>query len=238
MANPQKENGFTPIANEIMEALAGIRISGEARQCLDVILRKTYGWNKKSDIISLSQFSLLTKMPKSTVCRSLIKLRQMAIIIDKNDNGRAKKYMFNKDFTTWKPLSKKIIIDKNDNGHYQKSKKVLTIMGNTKESIKNNILQKQGDPAYFSNPDIKEIYFYGTNKGFSTIKEQSQCWAIGRLLKRISKENLIKIIDLSFEVQGEQYAPQIKNFLDLDEKYINLAGWVKRQQSPKRRIIK
>ena len=47
MANPQKENGYTSIANDIVEALAGIRIPGEARQCLDVILRKTYGWNKK-----------------------------------------------------------------------------------------------------------------------------------------------------------------------------------------------
>lgn len=47
MANPQCENGFTKIANELMEALAKIRIPGEARQVLDVIFRQTYGWNKK-----------------------------------------------------------------------------------------------------------------------------------------------------------------------------------------------
>ena len=38
MANPQTENGYTKIANEIMEALAHIRIPGEAMQVLLVIL--------------------------------------------------------------------------------------------------------------------------------------------------------------------------------------------------------
>ena len=46
MANPQKENGYIMIANEIMEALAKYRIPGEQRQCLDVILRKTYGYDR------------------------------------------------------------------------------------------------------------------------------------------------------------------------------------------------
>ena len=110
MSSPQKENGFTPIANEIMEALCGIRISGEARQCLDVILRKTYGWNKPDDYISLSQFCLLTKMRKQFVCRSLVKLAKMNLIIIKKDNDTANLYRFNKDFDTWKPLSKKITV--------------------------------------------------------------------------------------------------------------------------------
>ena len=56
MASPQLKDGYVAIANEIMDALAHIRIPGEARQVLDVILRKTYGWKKKEDEISLSQF--------------------------------------------------------------------------------------------------------------------------------------------------------------------------------------
>ena len=60
MANPQKENGYTAIANEIMEALCRHRIPGEDRQVLDVIFRKTYGFNKIEDYISLSQFVDMT----------------------------------------------------------------------------------------------------------------------------------------------------------------------------------
>ena len=50
MVSPQWENGYTKIANEILESLARIRINGEARQVLDVIIRKTYGYGKKTEI--------------------------------------------------------------------------------------------------------------------------------------------------------------------------------------------
>jgi len=67
---PQKENGYTPIANEIMDALCSHRISGEERQLLDCIIRKTYGWNKKVDEISLSQFMKMTGMYKTSHSKS------------------------------------------------------------------------------------------------------------------------------------------------------------------------
>ncbi|HDY68615.1 MAG TPA: hypothetical protein ENH85_12610 [Candidatus Scalindua sp.] len=110
MASPQKEHGYTMIANELMEALAKTRIAGEARQTLDTIIRKTYGFNKKEDAISLSQFSAITKLRKPTVVRALRKLLSMNIIT-KKDNDIANIYSFNKDFDSWEPLSKKIMIN-------------------------------------------------------------------------------------------------------------------------------
>ena len=83
MADPQLEKGYTKIANEILEALAKIRIPGEARQILDVILRKTYGWGKKEDNISLSQFQKNTNLSKPNICRGINKLINMNIIIKK-----------------------------------------------------------------------------------------------------------------------------------------------------------
>ena len=53
---PQLENGYTKIANELLEAIAAIRIPGEAMQVLLVIIRKTYGYCKKKDAISISLF--------------------------------------------------------------------------------------------------------------------------------------------------------------------------------------
>jgi len=80
MANPQAENGHIDIAHEIAEALARIRLSGEESQCLWVIFRKTYGWHKKEDKISLSQFTELTGIKKQNVNRALIKLSSKKII--------------------------------------------------------------------------------------------------------------------------------------------------------------
>lgn len=124
MANPQTENGYTKIANEILEALAGIRIPGEARQCLDVIIRKTYGYGKKEDHISLSQFSAITHMGKDHICRNLNKLKEMQIIIAQKGNEKGNLYRFNKDFHAWTPLPKKAIVAQKGKASLPKKAKV------------------------------------------------------------------------------------------------------------------
>lgn len=112
MANPQLENGYLKIANELWEALTRIRIPGEARQCLDLIIRKTYGWDKKTDKISLNQFSLATGIRKSNINRILNSLLEMNIIIFKNEDGLVNSYRVNKDYSTWKPSSKMKMVQK------------------------------------------------------------------------------------------------------------------------------
>lgn len=111
MANPQKENGYVPVANEIYDALCRIRIPGEARQVLDVIIRKTYGFQKKSDCIALSQFSLATGLSKIAVRKALNKLLTLNIITQKG-NDVAKEYGIIKDYSLWKPLPKKVTLPK------------------------------------------------------------------------------------------------------------------------------
>lgn len=111
MASPQKENGYTPISNEILEKLAQTQISGNDRRILDVVIRKTYGFQKKQDKISLSQFVLATLLIKSVVCRGLKRLQNMNIII-KIDNNNCTIYRFNKDFDTWKSLAKLLMSEK------------------------------------------------------------------------------------------------------------------------------
>ena len=97
MANPQAENGHIDIANEIMDAFASIRIPGEARQVLDFIIRKTWGWQKKEDLIPLSQFILATKLKKATICKAIKKLELMNLVITQKGNDGITKYNINKD---------------------------------------------------------------------------------------------------------------------------------------------
>jgi phage replication O-like protein O len=114
MANPQREDGHTRIANEIMEALGHIRIPGEAVQVLWVILRQTYGWNKKTDAISLSQFMKKTGLLRQHVADNIKKLIKMNIITEKGyavtekGNELGKVYEFNKNYDKWTPLPKKV----------------------------------------------------------------------------------------------------------------------------------
>lgn len=106
MASPQLEDGFVRIANEIYDALCKARIPGEARQVLDVIIRKTYGWNKKLDRISLTQFEVNTGMPRRSVCRAILKLINMNMISVEKDTRKITTYEFQKDYKKWKVVSK------------------------------------------------------------------------------------------------------------------------------------
>jgi phage replication O-like protein O len=113
MASPQIEDGYTKIANEIMDALCKIRIPGEERQILDAILRKTYGWNKCEDHISLSQFAESTGMNKPHIIQSIKGLLLKKVItVTENSNGFMKLYKFNKNYDQWVPLPKKVMLPK------------------------------------------------------------------------------------------------------------------------------
>lgn len=52
---PQCEDGYTRIANELLEALCRIPLGNSEAQIFFFVLRKTYGWNRKQDNISIGQ---------------------------------------------------------------------------------------------------------------------------------------------------------------------------------------
>lgn len=106
MASPQKENGYIPVANEIVDALMRVNLSGQESQVLWAIFRKTYGFNKKTDWITLSQFAKMTGMDRRNVHRALRKLssKQMTVI-QTDDRGRIR-YGFQKNYEKWRLSSK------------------------------------------------------------------------------------------------------------------------------------
>lgn len=163
---PQLENGYTKIANEIFSNLAKIRIPGESGQILNVIFRKTYGFNKKRDRIALSQFCGETGLKKPNVCRAIKKLICMKIII-KIDTDLGEIYEFQKDARQWIPLSKKIThgkaksLSKKIIGVIQKdnaslSKKIHTKETNTKETNTKEI-GEASSPPFSLKDEIKKL---------------------------------------------------------------------------------
>jgi phage replication O-like protein O len=110
MASPQLENGHLAIANELAEVWGRTRISGVEWQVLWTILRKTYGWHKKEDKISLSQFSAATALPRQAIQKALTKLIASKVIsCTKNGYKRPNIYKFNKDFDSWIIAPKKSV---------------------------------------------------------------------------------------------------------------------------------
>ncbi len=218
MANPQKENGYTSIANEILEALAKIRIAGEYRQVFDVILRKTYGFHKKEDVISLSQFVLASSLKKQSVCRAIRALVNMNLISEK-DKGISKSYGIIKDFDGWKPLAKKITtkgsVNEKVNQRKRKSLESLTKKLHTKE--KKETLTKEtpigGDiKSFLKGEEWNELIdlFEGVNPMYrSFYKLPYERKALDELAKTIGIEKLKKTIQALAQITSQPYAPKI-----------------------------
>ena len=106
MSSPQKENGYTAIANEIMEALIKYPLPGAQMQCLLLIIRKTYGFHKLTDSISLTQFVEWTGINRSAVVRALNNLVKRNMVYKekggiKSDTIMTSKYRFNKHHKSW-----------------------------------------------------------------------------------------------------------------------------------------
>lgn len=86
MASPQLEDGFIRIANELMEAILGFGFTHREVMVLFSIIRKTYGFGKKTDDISASQLGEICKIPRQHITTTLNALAQRNVIT--KESGR------------------------------------------------------------------------------------------------------------------------------------------------------
>jgi len=114
MAGPQLEDGYARISNELLEGFARVQLSGYQWRLVMVIIRHTYGWGKKTDQISITQFQKETGLDRRHIARALNDLISRKIIA-KNGNTYVATYGIQKDFTQWKLLPKSALIAKNGN---------------------------------------------------------------------------------------------------------------------------
>jgi len=217
MANPQAENGHIDIANEIVEVLTRFRLSGEEYQVLWVIWRKTYGWHKKEDCISLSQFFLLTNMKKPSIIRAIKKLIAKNVI-SKTANAIAYLYRFNKDYSTWKRLAKKLIVSKRANKSLAKElptkenyTKETTMQPTVAEQELNNQITTILKKFETINPFIKKMY-----------GNKTQRQACRDLIEEKGFVDIIAAVEYAIQVFGKPYAPQITTPYELKAKYPKL----------------
>lgn len=155
--NLDVENGnFTRIHNRTLEELIKIKLSDHEWRVIVLIWRLTYGWQKKEKYITNKTLQEKTELSDVAICRVLKKLKDRNIII-KNDNENPPTTKFNKYFTTWKQLSKKITLIKNDNKHL--SRMITPIIKNDNEkSLEGRLKVKQRDHKEISTKEsIKEI---------------------------------------------------------------------------------
>ena len=68
-ANPQLEDGYTRISNELLEAICASDLTGLQMRILMLFLRKSYGYGKKEATFSLEYIQEKLKIPKRSAQR-------------------------------------------------------------------------------------------------------------------------------------------------------------------------
>ncbi len=155
--NPQKENGYTPIANELLDAIIKLPLSGYESRVLGAILRKTYGYSKKEDHIALSQISEMTGIAKPHVSKVVTDLCNY-LIVTKNGN----KLGLNKHYQAWKVTK----IGNSQKGKHLLHKSVMTVTEISNKKLHKSAPHKQktnntktSDP-YLSNYVLELLYYW------------------------------------------------------------------------------
>jgi len=160
------KKNFSKIPNDLLEVLAKTRLSNYEIRCILVILRKTFGWNKKEDYISLSQFARKMGVRKSHVWRTLKRLEWRKII--KRNN---KKIAINFNYQEWRELPRGATITKSGVKVANSGKKVADLR-NYKKHFTKEIIQKKENSSSFSEKTIKELEKEGFTWEGSFLKDK------------------------------------------------------------------
>ena len=99
-ANPQVEDGYIQIANELMDAMISYPFKNSELKIVLTIIRKTYGWKKKKDRLSFSQISKFSRVSIRHTKR-VIKNLVLGNIILKEKIANNNILGLNKDYYSW-----------------------------------------------------------------------------------------------------------------------------------------
>lgn len=220
----QLENNYTRIANKTLEKLAMTNLNGTQRRILDVVLRQTYGYQRKEHGLSINFISKATNIHKMQIQRELTSLfeRRIVNVVQEATFNKSRVIALNENLSDWIDniqLAKKLTVNKSDN-HTVSGKANTTVSGKANQiKKKENIKEK-----YSSLFEIfYKIYPRATEKK-RTLTNWSKC------IKEYSPEEIIKAAEnykakVEVEKTEKQYIKTSANFLGRDkffEDYLNV----------------
>lgn len=99
----QLENGFTRIANELMDVIAQTKFNGSQFRILMAVVRATYGYNRKSADLSVSFLAKATGLPDRHVRKEVNLLLQAKVLIEYKEPTKtsSRELGLNKNYGEW-----------------------------------------------------------------------------------------------------------------------------------------
>jgi phage replication O-like protein O len=166
--------GYVKLPNELFDYLCTIEIAGRKRQVFDFIYRKTIGYNKEKDWISLSQISSVTGIDKSDVCKILKDLKKSNMII-RDKKGQTS---IQNDYLKWGLPVVRLPVVKNPTASGKESYLPVARLPHTKDNTTKDTPTKDNhDPAgscevFLDESDLELCKAYGINEAHALEKKK------------------------------------------------------------------
>ena len=207
MNGPQVENGYTRLANEIMEILPQAGFNGTQFSILLIVFRYTYGFQRKNHELSLTFISQATNLHKVMIQREVAKLIKMKVLTEVSaptfNKGRI--IAFNKDYSSWE-LTKEITLNELDNHTVNELDNSTVnelvnqerkIKDNTKESIYikyaeyvkmkeieyNKLIEKYGEDITKEMIEVLDNYKGSKGKTYKSDYRAILSWVVDKVTK-------------------------------------------------------
>lgn len=100
MSEPQTENGFVRIANELFDAILRAPFSKRELFVVLAVIRKTYGYGKKTDDMTMTQLAEITGLARSHVSETVAALESKNVFLIR-DGDYGKVIGLSKNYRNW-----------------------------------------------------------------------------------------------------------------------------------------
>lgn len=208
MASPQVENGYTRIANELMEVIPLYKFNGTQFRILFVVLRYTYGFQRKSHELSLTFIADSTGMHKQQIKRELDILIKNKVLIEEEPPSfnKPRIIQFNKNYNEWlisRQSAKTLTVNKKDYHTvselaYPTVSKLAYQERNNKENIKESSSSIDNLPPLMNDENLKRIAKAYKDNGFGILFPNA-----GQALLELADEYTIEWVELAMEKAGK-----------------------------------
>jgi phage replication O-like protein O len=225
---PQLENGYTSLANEILDEILKLPLSNYEFRIMFAVIRKTYGYHKKDDLIALSQLSKMTFIPISHCSRTVKKLKEKNILsVTQTGKSATLNLAIQKDFSKW------ILLPKQDSsltqtGNLVLPKQVSTKDTSTKENITKDTLPKKPKKIVIYTEEQKNNFtlFQEWIDDFAPkVNKLTQPFTIAQYVSIIKNFNINAIHDVLMDMDNKK--DLLKRY---DVAFTTCNNWLKRQK--------
>jgi len=196
----QVENGnYTRIVNKVIDELIKAQLLGaEFAVCL-FIIRKTYGFNKTTDEISLTQFQEGTNLSRPTVVKALQNLQRKKIIKLLNlGNSRSCSncWGFNKYYTKWELVKTPQLVKYNDSTSKVEASQLVKTPLHTKDNTKDTKDREKQVSQFYQQHSSISWDIINTMYTYESLDDSGN--PLKKVKKKITKQENEMLISVGF----------------------------------------